>query len=243
MTDPTNRPRQPEPQPEQRPEHECASCAATRSAVAGLAREVEAMRRAMKDVATAGELARLAQVVTELTETTATAGSARSKGTEPAAVPSWLVLPATLPNATAVLTDLGSWMRDVYLRYADAARTFPECWLWHPEIVDELVWLMYAWLAAYRDDDASIKAAGDWHDRLRPGVVRRIADYAKTCSLESHLPDRATGAPVVPVADAVDAIAGWWTDQRDQPGPAPTHEQMIAAARLARPTPTAGGNR
>jgi hypothetical protein len=231
--------------------HNCPNCAAAQSvqavqsAVAGLAREVEAMRRAMRQVATAAELARLAQVVAELSETTTAAGSARAKGGEAEAAPSWLVLPARVADAGAVLTDLTAWMTDVYLRYADATRTLPECWLWHPEIVEEMVWLMYAWLAAYRDDQASVKAAGDWHDRLRPGVARRIADYAKTCSLEQHLPDRATGAPTVPVAEAAAAIAAWWADRRDQPGPEPTTEQMIAAARHARPTPTgtAGGAR
>jgi hypothetical protein len=235
------------------PKHDCPDCAAmqsvqaVQSAVAGLAREVEAMRRAMRQVATAGELARLAQVVAELSETTATlsSGTARAKGGEPEAAPSWLVLPARVTDAATVLTDLTAWMADIYLRYADAVRSLPECWLWHPEIVEELVWLMYAWLAAYRDEDASVKAAGDWHDRLRPGVVRRIADYAKTCSLEQHLPDRATGAATVPVVDAAAAIAAWWADRRDQPGPEPTDQQMIAAARHGRPTPTvtAGGAR
>jgi hypothetical protein len=125
----------------------------------------------------------------------------------------------------------------VYLRYGDAARDFPECWLWHPEVVEEPVWLMYAWLAAYREDnEASIRAAGDWHDRLRPGVVRRIHGYAKACSLENHLSGRprATGAPPVPVIDggpaAAEAITAWWTEHRDQPGPTPTDEQMTAAA-------------
>jgi hypothetical protein len=205
-----------------RERHDCPSTAA----VAGLAREVEALRQGMRQTATAGELKRLAAVVADLTETTAAA--------RPAPVPSWLVLPATTADASAVLTDLTSWLGDVYLRYADATRTLPECWLWHPEIVEELVCLMYAWLAAYRDDDASVKAAGDWHDRLRPGVVRRIAGYAKACSLEKHLPDHATGAPEVPAGDAKDQIVTWWAERRDQPGPTPTDDQMLTAAQAAR---------
>jgi hypothetical protein len=210
------------------------------AAVAGLAREVEAMRRAMRQVATAGEVARLAEVVAELGETTAAAAAGRP-GRQADPVPSWLVLPTALTDAAAVLRDLSAWLGDVYLRYADAARGLPECWLWHPEIVEELVWLMYAWLAAYRDDEASVRAAGDWHDRLRPGVVRRITHYAGTCSLELHLPARAAGAPEVPVADATHAIADWWTRRRDEPGPEPTNDQMIAAAaasRRARQAPT-----
>src|SRR6266545_5386673 len=63
--------------------------AKVRTAVAGLAREVEGMRRAMRQVATATELARLAEVVTELSETTATT-TGRAPKSDP--VPSWLVL-------------------------------------------------------------------------------------------------------------------------------------------------------
>jgi hypothetical protein len=221
--------------------HECAHAdqlASVQSAVAGLAREVEAMRRAMRQVPTAGDVARLAATVAELSETTSAVQAAGGHRSEPEAVPSWLTLPRDAHSAPAVLADLTGWLADVYLRYADAARDFPECWLWHPEIVEELVWLMYAWLAAYRDDEASVRAVGDWHDRLRPGVVRRIHSYARTCSLENHLPGRATGAPYVPVIDgdpaAAEAITAWWTERRDQPGPTPTPDQMTTAATAAR---------
>jgi hypothetical protein len=210
------------------------------SAVAGLAREVEAMRRAMRHVPTTSDLAGLAATVAELSETTAAMQAAGGRRPEPEALTSWLTLPHDAHTARAVLCDLTGWLADVYLRYADAARDFPECWPWHPEIVEELVWLMYAWLAAYRDDDASVRAVGDWHDRLRPGVVRRVHGYAKACSLENHLPGRprAIGAPYVPVIEgdpaAAEAITDWWTQHRDQPGPTPTRDQMTTAAAAAR---------
>ena len=210
------------------------------SAVAGLASEVEAMRRGMRTVATSGELDRVAATVAELSETVAVMQAVNGKLRESEAIPSWLTLPREFRDAVDVLSDLTAWMRDVYLRYADAARDLPECWLWHPDIVEELVWLQYAWLSSYRDDNASVRAAGDWHDRLRPGVVRRIHSYARTCSLENHLTGRpnATGAPHLPVADddhhATSAIAAWWTDARDQPAPEPTNGQMTAAAAAAR---------
>jgi hypothetical protein len=219
-------------------DHEHAErLAKLQTAVGGLAREVEAMRRAMRQVPTSGDLARLAATVAELSETTAAMQAAGGgRRSEPDLVPSWLTLAHDLHIARAVLGDLTGWLADVYLRYGDAARDFPECWLWHPEIVEELVWLMYAWLAAYRDDDASVRAVGDWHDRLRPGVVRRIHGYAKACSLENHLPGRprTTGAPPVPVAEAAEAITAWWTQRRDQPGPTPTQDQMTTAAADAR---------
>src|SRR5262245_9283073 len=110
--------------------------ATVQSAVAGLAREVEAMRRAMRQVPTSGDLARLAATVAELSETTAAIQTAAGgRHPEPDPVPSWLTLPRDQHSARAVLSDLTGWLRDVYLRYADAARDFPECWLWHPDIV------------------------------------------------------------------------------------------------------------
>jgi len=119
------------------------------------------------------------------------------------------------------------WMRGIFLRYTDAARGLPDCWLWHPDIVEELLWLRAAWWAAYRTKAGSVSQAADWHDRHRPGVVRRIREAAGTCSLETHLPGTGQHPPPgVPLADAVDAIAAWWTLGRDQPPPAPTPEQV-----------------
>jgi hypothetical protein len=205
---------------------------AAMAAVAGLARQTEilardlaAMKKGLQLTASAGELARLAQVVTELSETVATPPRKRP---EPEAVPSWLVLAMDANTAQTVLADLFSWLRDVYLRYADAAR-LPQCWLWHPDVVEELVWLMHAWIAAYQGDDASVKTAGDWHDRHRPGVVARIAKYAGGCDLGKHTTGEATGAVEVPAADAAEAIVAWWTGNRDQAGPEPTPDQITAA--------------
>jgi hypothetical protein len=210
--------------------------AAALAAVAGLARQTEtlardaaAMKKGLQQAASAAEVIRLAQVVTELGE--AISKAPRSKGDEPEPIPSWLVLPMDADDARTVLGDLLGWMRDVYLGYADARRTLPQCWLWHGDVVEELVWLMYAWTAAYQGPEASLRLAGDWHDRQRPGVARRIGDYAGGCNLVQH--KAALGSAVaVPLADAADAIVTWWTTERDQPGPAPTPEQ-IAAARLA----------
>jgi hypothetical protein len=205
---------------------------ALNTAVAALAREVEAVRRALDDTATAAELNQLARVVTDLTEM-----AGPPAGPEASAVLSWLASPADAAKTRPVLADLVRWLGTIYLRYNDAARGLPECWLWHPDVVEELCWLMQAWLDAY----GSIRAVGDWHDRLRPGVVRRIGDYAKACSLENHLPDRAAETPVVPVVGAAEAIALWWADARDERAPAPTDDQMVEAAAAARRARIGGG--
>ena len=217
--------------PPSTPSHDCPAVddlAALRTAVTGLAREVESVRRTLAGTASAAELARVADLVTDLSQIM----NATATPADPP--PSWLALPADADVAATVLSDLVGWLGQVYLRYSDAARGLPECWLWHPDVVEELVWLRHAWFDAYKSGDASVRAAGDWHDRLRPGVARRIAGYTKACSLESHLPDRASGAAPVPMAEATDPIVTWWVNHRTEPGPAPTDQQLQAAATAAR---------
>ena len=223
------------------------------AAVAGLARSVEsltrdlaAMKKGLKNTASATQVTQLAQVVTDLGEAMRKA-PARGKKDEPEPVPSWLNLPLDDPGpAQELLGELLGWMRDVYLRYADARKSLPPCWLWHGEVVEELVWLMFAWTAAYQGPEASLRAAGDWHDRQRPGVARRIGElYAAGCDLIAHRDTDAPANVTVPLADAADSIVAWWTETRDSHGPTPTREQ-IAAARpggLSVVTTTEGGSR
>jgi hypothetical protein len=135
---------------------------------------------------------------------------------------------------STVLADLIGWLGRVYLRYSDATRGLPDCWLWHPDVVEELVWLRHAWHDAYKSGDASVRAAGDWHDRLRPGVARRIATYTEACSLESHLSGRGTAAAPVPMTQAMEPITAWWVQRRTDPGPAPTDAHLQTAAAAAR---------
>lgn len=200
-------------------------------AVGGLGREVEAAKIAqarLADKATVLELkeqvANLADQVAELPNLIPPAEPAEARP-----VDSWLArLPGTFTPAE-VLADLIGWVGDVYLRYADAATELPECWLWHSEIIEELLWLMQAWRGAYFGKP-SIRAVGDWHDRHRPGVVRRITGYAGSCSLDNHRQERAADRIVeVPASDAAEAIAAWWASEPEQPAPKPTPQQIAAA--------------
>jgi hypothetical protein len=215
----------------------------TASSVAGLAREVEALRRKVDEHDALRErLDGLAGLVARLAETIATT----TGGTEPTApAPSWLDHPADLGRPVEsseaaragedLLTKLAGWVVGIYRRYTDA-RSLPGCWLWHPDIVEELIWLHIAWLAAH-STDAAASAVGDWHDRQRPGVVRRIGGYAGACSLGAHHPGGDRHTLIVPtVIDASSAIADWWATRRDEPAPEPTDEQLAAAAaRSTRP--------
>lgn len=199
-------------------------------AVGGLGREVEAVKISQARLADKTAVAELTRQVGELADqVTDLVNLTQPADTELRPVDSWL---ARLPGTFApveILADLIGWVRQVHLRYADAATELPECWLWHPEIVEELLWLMQAWRDAYFGAP-SVRSVGDWHDRLRPGVVRRITGYAGNCSLDNHHQDRAADRIVeVPTADAAEAIAAWWAGDNDQPAPEPTREQIAAA--------------
>ena len=208
---------------------------ATTSSVTGLAREIEGLRHDLSELLTLPtRLDELTVLVAQLADATATASAAGGVG-----VASWLDLPTGDTTALAVLTELIRWMEVVYLRYSDAAQSLPDCWFWHPDVVEELLWLMHAWCAAYHDDKAPVSHAADWHDRYRPGVVRRINTTAGRCSLEAHQP-RADqpddgGPPVVPLAEALAPIAEWWATHRTNPAPHPDSAHLATAAARRRP--------
>jgi hypothetical protein len=204
------------------------------AAVAGLAREVDGLRRELAPLlCLPSRVDELARLLAELAETV-TALAARKA---PTPAPSWLLAPTDAAETGRLLDELAGWLAVVYLRYPDAVESFPDCWCWHPDVVEELLWLMHAWSAAYQGPAASVALAGDWHDRQRPGVVRRIQRGAGTCSRENHQdrpgwPTRTVVAPTVPAEDELAGIADWWATRRDQPAPepAPRDESAIKSA-------------
>lgn len=210
------------------------SAYASASSVAGLAREIDALRRELTSLlAMPARLDELAGLLAQLAEATATTSPTGS------GVVSWLDLDADTPTTHQLLAGLIEWMGRVYLRYPDAAAGLPDCWLWHPDLIEELLWLQHTWRAAYHDENAPVTAAADWHDRYRPGVTRRITTTAGRCSLEHHQPhhDRPTitGPVLVPLADAAEQIATWWATDRERAGPTPTPEHLASAATRRRP--------
>ncbi|GAY11648.1 hypothetical protein [Pseudonocardia sp. N23] len=191
--------------------------------VAGLARLVDGLRRDIDPLTgLPGRVEELAEVLARLSETVASIATRRNAG--PA--PSWLLAPANPEDTTSILEDLAAWMGAIYLRYPDGAAVLSDCWAWHPDVVEELVWLMHAWSAAYQGPAASVALAGDWHDRQRPGVVRRIRQNVGSCSIERHqtragrAPLTAT-APTVPAAGQLAQLAAWWATARDSAPPEP----------------------
>jgi hypothetical protein len=238
-----------------------AAAAGLARSVESLTRDVAAMKQGLQQTASKTAVTRLAETVTTLgntvasfedllTRLTAKPGSGGNTTADDAGevepVRSWLRLPEDTAAVEAVLSELLPWMETTYLRYSTARESLPPCWLWHPEIVEELLWLMDAWTAAYEGPEASNKLVGDWHDRQRPGVTRRIDEYAPSCDVLAHRDTAGQRAVVVPLAADADPFVTWWATSRDNHGPAPTPEQIKAGRRgglTAVPTNTAGGQR
>ena len=152
---------------------------------------------------------------------------------EGSGVRSWLL--ADDPSqARADLADLVEWLYRVYLRYQDAS--LPSCWLWHPDVVEELWWLRRAHAEAYDPENGSWKSAGDWHDRQRPNLVRRIRPLVNKCELSLHTPGNAESVPAAgaPLAVHADAVALAWTTTPGRRVPPPEPAQLADAERFTR---------
>ena len=163
-----------------------------------------------------------------------TAGPAGGEGDEDGAgVRSWLL--ADDPDqARTDVADLVEWLWRVYLRYADAA--LPSCWLWHPDVVEELWWLRQAHAEAFHPEVGSWRAVGDWHDRQRPNLVRRLRPLVNKCELSLHVPGaEAAGPPAaVPLEVHAGAVAFAWTTTPGRQVPPPDAVQLVDSERFTR---------
>jgi hypothetical protein len=140
--------------------------------------------------------------------------------------PSWLVV-ASWEQAEACMGVLVPWLGQVYLRYPDA--TLPTCWAWHPWAVEELWWLCRAWHDAYAVPEPSSQRAGDWHDRQRPSVVRRLREDGafRRCRLDNHTDLAVHAHPSAPGQSALPHVTTAWTSPERAAWPiAPTAAQL-----------------
>jgi hypothetical protein len=181
--------------------------------VIALGREVERLTR--RSVAVETRIDELADLLQQLATDVATL-AARSGPDGDEAVRAWL-LTDDLALALADLTDLAEWLARVYLHYPDAV--LPSCWLWHPAAIEELWWLRCAHRETYDEHRGTWQKVGDWHDRLRPGVVRRLTTAYGSCELREHTEGGAQRrpAPQVPLTEAIDLTARAWTSMADRP--------------------------
>jgi hypothetical protein len=191
------------------------------SRVEGLARVVERTSRRVKDLD--GLLRELAEDVASLAARAADVSPAEDGQASPPL--SWLLVDD--PDlAVAAMQDLVEWLARVYLRYGGDAE-LPACWLWHPGVVEELMWLRRAHAAAFSGKGPTEQRIGDWHDRQRPNVVKRLHDELKTCHLGLHAEGKAPVSREVPFAGIADLHAEQWATSKTTPQPSP--EQVTQA--------------
>ncbi len=203
-------------------------------AVADLARAVE---RAFRKLDALDEQVR--DLAEQITAIHGPADPNTSNAESVAATPgvrSWLLAddPA---RAAADLDDLTAWLWRVYLWFPDG--WLSSCWLWHPEVVEELWWLRVAHADAFHAEVGSSARVGDWHERQRPGVARRVRSVLAKCELTRHTLVSGRGIDVTPpgppaLAQHTAAVAAVWTagvglDAVRSAGPEPTPEQLAEA--------------
>ena len=126
------------------------------------------------------------------------------------------------------LDDLLGWLRAVYLRYDRAELS--TCWAWHPGVVEELRVVRDAHREAIAAvAESGVRALGDWHERSRPGVVKRVSAALDGCDLTRHAAghNRAPRPITVPLADHLDDLTSTWTTTRTTPHP--TADQLHQA--------------
>src|SRR6266498_1003929 len=147
--------------------------------LAGLAGEVEKLYRDMRELR--GLSRRVDDLAASLAQMAETVITARQPDAG-APTPCWLDHDAdpgrdaatsrAARDAEQLLGTLGPWVGAVYLRYSDAVSAFPDCWMWHPDVVEELLWLHRAWLSAY-DPEAPVTRTSPAKTGPRPPRPRR----------------------------------------------------------------------
>lgn len=194
--------------------------------VGALARELDRVARRVEEYVATGE--RVGELETGLREVWGLINSVmdRLNGTTPQGEKpppkAWLLI-SDPEQAVAVLTDLVEWLDAVYLRFPGSE--LPACWMWHPWVIQELLWLRTSFAEA---DAAKLSGvpAGMWHDQQRPRVVDRIRQHIGSCDLKEHSAagQKARPPAAAPLAGHVQALAEAWTS-RGLP-PEPTPEQL-----------------
>jgi hypothetical protein len=201
--------------------------------VSGVARTAEDLAR---DVGTAKANAKKAL---ELVVSVAEQLAAAEADDEERKRPLNLLMPEDRDAALEALRELRDWLRAVYVRYEgggdQAAPVLSDCWAWHTGAVTELYVLHRMWFAAYQGPRASDQLVADWHDRYRPGTVRRVNAALKECRPEKHVDRMRYRPPGVHGDELLDDLADWMvTGEHGRKAPPPPTPAMVADARARR---------
>jgi hypothetical protein len=136
---------------------------------------------------------------------------------DPSAVRSWIAVDDP-ELGRLMLADLAEWLSSVWVRFPGPA--LPECWAYHPYVVEELWVVMNLHRACFRKGGTWQNLA-DWLKTYRPAAAERIQKEVGSCELTEHEPG-ADLDPVdwasVPEAD-LSEVADYWTGHRRAPYP------------------------
>lgn len=194
------------------------------------------LRRAVRRIeAVDDSLAALAADVAALRDAP-TAPASPAAGDGPAPVRSWLAI----DDPDQAVKDLGvlvEWVDRFYVRFSRAQLS--SCWMWHPDVVEELWCLRGAHAEAFHPETGSWMRVGDWLDRQRPGVEGRLNPLMAKCALSRHVerhgrPADVTEPPPPPLAGHYAVVAAWWASTHTA-GPDPTAEHLTEATQAEYP--------
>jgi hypothetical protein len=189
--------------------------AETRGRVDQLTAAVEDVGGQLADLAGNGAVteAQLSAVRTAVEELTAAVERLSVEPDRPAV---WTWVGMDTDTRREALRELARWVDEVLVgRYQLDDRVLPRCWYRHPDAVEELSWLYADWTRVYRGGrGSSTSAAGEWHDRWKPGVLDRITKALAGCAVGDHRP------PVRQPLPATDGGFETYLTTLDQPQPA-----------------------
>ncbi len=207
-------------------------------AALAVAREFDQLRRQLGELAvhlvtvssTVNGMAGLARQVALLSEQVTAllvrlgGGDEDGRAVTRPALPSWFEVDGE--QAEQMLRDLVGWVDTILVRHAAARESLPECWIYHGEVVEDLLWLRATWMTAHRNPAAQPHHAADFHERWLPAVMARYKRQLGSggCNFDNHH-DGATEYRVrqehhpqerIPAADPdmTDAYARWWVHTR-----------------------------
>ena len=136
--------------------------------------QINALNAAMDDYDTA-----IGQIAAEVATLAGAAGDGSGSGSNGLAG-GWSAYGADPQAYQARLADLRTWFawaHPVIFFPRNSAREFPACWEEHPGVVEELLALHAAWLAAYGDGRPN-EGRIAWHDRwVGPFLARVDGSY------------------------------------------------------------------
>jgi hypothetical protein len=136
---------------------------------------------------------------------------------DPSAVRSWISVDDP-ELGRLMLADLAEWLDAVWVRFPGPV--LPECWAYHPAVVEELWVVMNLYRSCFRKG-GTWQGFADWLARYRPGAAERIDKAAGSCELSEHVPGSELDPEKWPSVPSVDLseVADYWTGHRRAPYP------------------------